>query len=123
MVLCVVVVLGGVEVGVGETVVVIVVREGGMQPLGFLAETVLAGRLAVSKLGCEVGGRIITYLARRRGVAQRRSMVMGCLGIVVSCWVFREGEVGMKDVRLHAHVISLGASRLGPRHTAKYYHY
>lgn len=49
MVLSVVVVLGGVEVGVGETVVVIVVKEGGMQPLGFLAETVLAARLVVSK--------------------------------------------------------------------------
>jgi hypothetical protein len=35
--------------------VVIVVKEGGTQPLGFLAETVLRGVLVVSGFSCHVG--------------------------------------------------------------------
>jgi hypothetical protein len=114
-----------VGVGVGGSVVVTVVKEGGMQPLGFLAETVLPRALVVMELdlGCHVG-EVIACLARRRAVAQRKNMAIVCLRITVLCWVFQTEEVGMENARLHDHILSPDSLRWSPRkYAAKYYYY
>ena len=66
-----------VEVGVGGVVVVMVVKDGGLQPLGFPAETALWQLVS----GCQSWvERTSTYLARKRVVIQGSSILKICFG-------------------------------------------